>query len=66
MTALNQFTCRFMKGFVLSLSGAEAPGQALKEERTTIAEEGGTTVVYNQNVSLSLEQQRQKLPVFKA
>ncbi|XP_048776032.2 probable ATP-dependent RNA helicase DHX35 isoform X2 [Ostrea edulis] len=45
--------------------GAEAPGQALKEERTTIAEEGGTTVVYNQNVSLSLEQQRQKLPVFK-
>ncbi|XP_078336067.1 putative ATP-dependent RNA helicase DHX35 isoform X2 [Crassostrea virginica] len=45
--------------------GAEAPGQALKEERTTNKEEGGTTVVYNPNVSLSIEQQRQKLPVFK-
>jgi ATP-dependent RNA helicase DDX35 len=50
---------------ILSLQGAEAPGQAIKEERTAVTEEGGTTVVYNQNVSLSLEQQRQKLPVFK-
>uniref|UniRef100_A0A8W8K8T0 RNA helicase n=1 Tax=Magallana gigas TaxID=29159 RepID=A0A8W8K8T0_MAGGI len=45
--------------------GTDAPGQAIKEERTTTTEEGGTTVVYNQNVSLSIEQQRQKLPVFK-
>lgn len=45
--------------------GTDAPGQAIKEERTTTTEEGGTTVVYNQNISLSIEQQRQKLPVFK-
>lgn len=47
------------------IEGTDAPGQAIKEERTTTTEEGGTTVVYNQNVSLSIEQQRQKFPVFK-
>ena len=45
--------------------GTEAPGQALKEEKAQRSEGGGATVVYNPHVSLSIEQQRQRLPVFK-
>ncbi len=52
----------------ISLTGTEAPGIGLQEERSqpTEASEGsGSCVVYNPYVSLSIEQQRQRLPVFK-
>ena len=44
--------------------GSDEPGTSLDEERKTSNEETGTCIVYNSNVALSLEQQRQKLPVF--
>ncbi|KAK3610344.1 hypothetical protein CHS0354_029813 [Potamilus streckersoni] len=43
--------------------GTKAPGSGLDEERG--GGESDQPVVYNPNVSLSMEQQRQKLPVFK-
>ncbi|XP_040186377.1 probable ATP-dependent RNA helicase DHX35 [Rana temporaria] len=43
--------------------GTEGPGANLSEERQSNAEV--TSVVYNPHASLSIEQQRQKLPVFK-
>ncbi|XP_069740321.1 probable ATP-dependent RNA helicase DHX35 isoform X1 [Narcine bancroftii] len=45
--------------------GAEAPGLGISEERVSSAEATGTTVIYNRYASLSIEQQRQKLPIFK-
>uniref|UniRef100_A0A2R8MN34 Probable ATP-dependent RNA helicase DHX35 n=1 Tax=Callithrix jacchus TaxID=9483 RepID=A0A2R8MN34_CALJA len=45
--------------------GTEGPGVSISEERQSLAENSGTTVVYNPYASLSIEQQRQKLPVFK-
>ncbi|KAK3085550.1 hypothetical protein FSP39_005176 [Pinctada imbricata] len=53
------FTPKFWK------PGTEGPGVSLQQERQTDRDEGATSVVYNPNVSLSIEQQRQKLPVFK-
>uniref|UniRef100_A0A2I2ZPL2 Probable ATP-dependent RNA helicase DHX35 n=1 Tax=Gorilla gorilla gorilla TaxID=9595 RepID=A0A2I2ZPL2_GORGO len=41
------------------------PGVSISEERQSLAENSGTTVVYNPYAALSIEQQRQKLPVFK-
>ena len=49
----------------LIIAGTAAPGSALEEERKTTSDDSATSVVYNANVSLSIEQQRQKLPVFK-
>ncbi|XP_010165678.1 probable ATP-dependent RNA helicase DHX35, partial [Antrostomus carolinensis] len=43
----------------------EGPGVSVSEERQSPAESSGITVIYNPYASLSIEQQRQKLPVFK-
>lgn len=45
--------------------GTEGPGVSVSEERQSPAESSGVTVIYNPYASLSIEQQRQKLPVFK-
>ncbi|XP_057559374.1 probable ATP-dependent RNA helicase DHX35 isoform X2 [Hippopotamus amphibius kiboko] len=45
--------------------GTEGPGVSISEERQSLAENSATTVVYNPFAALSIEQQRQKLPVFK-
>ncbi|XP_053430200.1 probable ATP-dependent RNA helicase DHX35 isoform X2 [Nycticebus coucang] len=45
--------------------GTEGPGVSISEERQSLAENSGTTIVYNPYAALSIEQQRQKLPVFK-
>ncbi|XP_058535533.1 probable ATP-dependent RNA helicase DHX35 isoform X1 [Ochotona princeps] len=45
--------------------GTEGPGVSISEERPSLAENSGTTIVYNPYAALSIEQQRQKLPVFK-
>ncbi|XP_062897219.1 probable ATP-dependent RNA helicase DHX35 [Mobula hypostoma] len=45
--------------------GTEGPGLGISEERISSAEASGTTVIYNRYASLSIEQQRQKLPIFK-
>ncbi|XP_058143069.1 probable ATP-dependent RNA helicase DHX35 isoform X2 [Dasypus novemcinctus] len=45
--------------------GTEGPGVSISEERQSLAENSVTTVVYNPYAALSIEQQRQKLPVFK-
>ncbi|XP_053527263.1 probable ATP-dependent RNA helicase DHX35 [Artibeus jamaicensis] len=45
--------------------GTEGPGVSISEERQSVAENSVTTVVYNPYAALSIEQQRQKLPVFK-
>ena len=56
----SNFKARFWK------PGAEGPGQSLNEERQQQTSEGSApTAVYNPNKSLSIEQQRQRLPVFK-
>lgn len=49
----------------ISVSGTEGPGVSISEERQSLAENSATTVVYNPYAALSIEQQRQKLPVFK-
>lgn len=49
----------------ISVTGTEGPGVSISEERQSIAENSATTVVYNPYAALSIEQQRQKLPVFK-
>ncbi|POI32111.1 hypothetical protein CIB84_004137 [Bambusicola thoracicus] len=46
-------------------SRTEGPGVSVSEERQSPAESSGVTVIYNPYASLSIEQQRQKLPVFK-
>ncbi|CAH1269625.1 DHX35 [Branchiostoma lanceolatum] len=43
--------------------GTEAPG--VHEEREEVSEGSGEAVVYNPNASLSIQQQRQRLPVFR-
>ncbi|XP_025033358.1 probable ATP-dependent RNA helicase DHX35 isoform X1 [Python bivittatus] len=45
--------------------GTEGPGVSLSEERQNAAESSSVSVIYNPYISLSVEQQRQKLPVFK-
>ena len=45
--------------------GADAPGSHIEEERENIAESAASSVVYNPNASLSIERQRQALPVFR-
>uniref|UniRef100_I3LZL6 Probable ATP-dependent RNA helicase DHX35 n=1 Tax=Ictidomys tridecemlineatus TaxID=43179 RepID=I3LZL6_ICTTR len=45
--------------------GTEGPGVSISEERQSVTENSGTTIVYNPYAALSIEQQRQKLPVFK-
>uniref|UniRef100_A0A3Q2I6P5 RNA helicase n=1 Tax=Equus caballus TaxID=9796 RepID=A0A3Q2I6P5_HORSE len=45
--------------------GTEGPGVSISEERQSLAENSATTIVYNPYAALSIEQQRQKLPVFK-
>ncbi|KAB0399044.1 hypothetical protein E2I00_004185, partial [Balaenoptera physalus] len=49
----------------ISVAGTEGPGVSISEERQSLAENSATTVVYNPYAALSIEQQRQKLPVFK-
>ncbi|XP_040588734.1 probable ATP-dependent RNA helicase DHX35 isoform X1 [Mesocricetus auratus] len=43
----------------------EGPGVSISEERQSVTENSGTTIIYNPYAALSIEQQRQKLPVFK-
>lgn len=45
--------------------GTEGPGVSLSEERQNPSESSGVSVIYNPYASFSIEQQRQKLPVFK-
>ncbi|XP_004687439.1 PREDICTED: probable ATP-dependent RNA helicase DHX35 isoform X2 [Condylura cristata] len=45
--------------------GTEGPGVSISEERQSLAENSATTVVFNPYAALSIEQQRQKLPVFR-
>ncbi|XP_019065493.1 probable ATP-dependent RNA helicase DHX35 isoform X2 [Fukomys damarensis] len=45
--------------------GTEGPGVSISEERQSVTENSGTTIVYNPYAAFSIEQQRQKLPVFK-
>ncbi|XP_078508280.1 putative ATP-dependent RNA helicase DHX35 isoform X1 [Lissotriton helveticus] len=45
--------------------GTEGPGVSISEERQSAAEVSGTAVIFNPHASLSIEQQRQRLPVFK-
>ncbi|XP_032897762.1 probable ATP-dependent RNA helicase DHX35 [Amblyraja radiata] len=45
--------------------GTEGPGLGISEERISSAEASGTAVIHNRYASLSIEQQRQKLPIFK-
>nr|XP_045742214.1 probable ATP-dependent RNA helicase DHX35 [Mirounga angustirostris] len=45
--------------------GTEGPGVSISEERQSLAEDSAPPVVYNPYAALSIEQQRQKLPVFK-
>lgn len=45
--------------------GSEAPGSSVQIERSDGSEGAGTFFKYNPNISLSLQQQKQKLPVFK-
>lgn len=49
----------------ISAAGTEGPGVSISEERQSVAENSGTTIIYNPYAALSIEQQRQKLPVFK-
>ncbi|VFV16939.1 probable atp-dependent rna helicase [Lynx pardinus] len=49
----------------VKVRGTEGPGVSISEERQSLAENSATTVVYNPYAALSIEQQRQKLPVFK-
>ncbi|XP_071957723.1 probable ATP-dependent RNA helicase DHX35 [Antedon mediterranea] len=44
--------------------GTEAPGTALNEERNN-KKDDSTAVIYNPYISMSIQQQRQRLPVFK-
>ncbi len=45
--------------------GTEAPGAHLHEERIQSSEGSGSAAIFNPNKSLSIEQQRQRLPSFK-
>lgn len=45
--------------------GTDAPGSHIEEERQNVAEAAASSVVYNANASLSMERQRQGLPVFR-
>ena len=54
------FKARFWK------PGTEGPDQSLKEERQQPSSEGNVSAaIYNPNRSLSIEQQRQRLPAFR-
>ncbi|XP_070574993.1 probable ATP-dependent RNA helicase DHX35 [Ptychodera flava] len=55
----SSFTPKFWK------PGTDAPGSGLKEEREKISEGSGESVIHNPHISLSIEQQRQRLPIFK-
>ena len=48
-----------------SFKGTEAPGASIDEERTLSNESAVQPAIFNPNVALSIEQQRQKLPIFK-
>ncbi|KAL8616322.1 ATP-dependent RNA helicase [Nucella lapillus] len=45
--------------------GSEKPGHSIDEERAVQGESTGTTVAFNPYRNLSIEQQRQRLPVFQ-
>ena len=45
--------------------GTDVPGSHIDEERLNIADTATSSVVYNPNASLSIERQRQSLPVFR-
>ncbi|XP_016096386.1 probable ATP-dependent RNA helicase DHX35, partial [Sinocyclocheilus grahami] len=47
----------------VSLSGSEAPGVC--EERDLCTDTAGSPIIYNPHTALSIEKQRQRLPVFK-
>lgn len=48
---------------ICSAPGAEAPG--ISEERELNTETTGSPIIFNPHTALSIEKQRQKLPVFK-
>ncbi|CAH1778822.1 unnamed protein product, partial [Owenia fusiformis] len=54
---MSSFTPKFWK------PGSEKPGELLSEERNRSSE--STAIIYNPNVSMSIESQRTRLPVFK-
>ncbi|XP_048253674.1 probable ATP-dependent RNA helicase DHX35 [Haliotis rufescens] len=54
-----RFTPKFWK------PGTAGPGQGLQEERQSTKDAEAQPVKYNPNQSMSIEQQRQKLPVFQ-
>ena len=57
---MSKFKMKFWK------PGDDAPGSRLQEERQqNIEGSSGSTVIYNPNRSLSVEQQRQRLPIFR-
>ncbi|XP_038077283.1 probable ATP-dependent RNA helicase DHX35 [Patiria miniata] len=45
--------------------GTDKPGAGLTEERSQVSEGSGECAIYNPYVAISIEQQRQRLPVFK-
>ena len=45
--------------------GTDVPGSHIEEERQNIVESAASSVIYNPNASLSIERQRQGLPVFR-
>lgn len=47
--------------FLFSTTGTSAPGEGLKEERINES----VIASFNPNVSLSIHQQRERLPIFK-
>lgn len=50
---------------MLLCQGTEKPGSAVDEERSVQGEISGSTVAYNPFHNLSIDQQRQRLPVFQ-
>jgi len=45
--------------------GTDTPGSHIEEERQHVVDSSAVSVVYNPNASLSIERQRQSLPVFR-
>ena len=55
-----------INGVFWSLSlGSEGPGTNVKIERPVAGEDTADTVLYNPHASLSINLQRQRLPIFK-
>ena len=63
---LNRRLVRYSNEFVSSAyEFTEKPGLSIDEEKAVSTETASTTVFFNPNKNLSIEQQRQRLPVFQ-